>query len=441
MSNAYVFAIFIATIVLLIILVAKFNWHAAPALFFCTLILALLLKTSLQEIPSLINSGFGNTCTSVAMIILLGALLGEIMSTSGGVLKITETFIKLLGKKNVLAAVGISCYIMGIPIFPDTVSLLVIPLCTNLAAQTGISMLAFAGMVGIGVTTSSLVPPTPGPVAAAALLNLPLGQAILWGILVSIPGLIATIVYCQVCLKKQVLLNQDYLHVDSANQGNLPSFWRSIFPILVPIILIVGNTVCDNMFPDTALANVTAFIGAPIMALSIGCALAVGLQIKNWIKIQDVRNGMFDKAILSCAAPIIITALGGSLAAVIKNADVANMIADMIVGAHIPGIFVPMLIACLIRSVTGSNTLGVTTAAALAEPMLGALGLTPLAAFLSMCSGAVIVSHANSSGFWLVSTMCKLEVKDSFKAVSGASTVSGVFCCATTLILYAMGII
>ena len=439
MSNTYVFIVFFAMIFLLILLVAKFKIHAVTSLFFVSIILGILIKTPINEIPKILNEGFGGTMKNVGIIILLGALLGEVMSNTGAVLKITQQFIKWFGKKHAIAAVGVSAYIMGIPIFPDTVSLLLIPMLTNLASETGISMMAFAGIVGIGVTTSSLVPPTPGPVAGAALLNLPLGQAIPWGIMVSIPGLIATIIYCKT-LKKQVPLNDAYLKSSDENI-KLPSFATSITPIVIPVVLIVLNTVINTIYPESKLSSIFAFIGSPVIALTIGCLYAIISQVNNWWKNDDVKTNWIDKALLGAAGPVFITALGGSLAAFIKNAGVAEMLADMIINAHIPGIFVPMLIALLIRSITGSNTLGVTTAAALCQPMLTSLGISPLAAYLSMCSGAVIVSHANSSGFWLVSTMCKLDVKDSFVAISGASAISGIFCCATTLILYFLGII
>ena len=440
MSNTYVLVVFFAIIALLIVMVAKFKIHAVTALFGLSILLGLLLGTPLESIAETMNSGFGSTCKSVGIIILLGALLGEIMSDTGAVLKITRQFLKWFGKKHALAAVGVSAYIMGIPIFPDTVSLLLIPMLTNLAQETGISMMALGGMVGIGVTTSSLVPPTPGPVAAAALLELPLGQAIMWGIVVSIPGLIATIIYCST-LKRQIPLNEAYLTSVQKSDAELPSFSKSIMPIILPIILIVGSTVIGTAMPDSTADHVMSFIGAPIIALTIGCLYAVFTQVEGWWKKEEVKTTWIDRALLGCAGPVFITALGGSLAAFIKNAGVADMIADMIMNAHVPGIFVPMLIACLIRSITGSNTLGVTTAAALCQPMLAALNLTPLSAFLSMCSGAVIVSHANSSGFWLVGTMCKMDVKDSFISVSGASLVSGIFCCLTTLILYFTGVI
>ena len=125
----------------------------------------------------MLNKGFGDTCKSVALVIFLGSLLGLIFSETGAIQKLTNSLVDLCGTKGVLWAAGISCFILGIPVFPNTVSLLTIPLYTNLSKETNVSMMAFAGVMQISIVTSSLVPPTPGPVAGAAVLGLPLGEA------------------------------------------------------------------------------------------------------------------------------------------------------------------------------------------------------------------------------------------------------------------------
>lgn len=175
MTSTYVFVVLIVSVGALVFMVSKLKFHAVLALYLASLMLALLVGTPIEKIPKMINTGFGNTCKSVALVIFLGSLLGIILNKTGAIVKLTDSLVKFFGKKKVLWAIGTSCCILGIPVFPDTVSLLVIPLCTNLAKKTGISMMAFASVIQISITTSSLVPPTPGPVAAAAALGLPLG--------------------------------------------------------------------------------------------------------------------------------------------------------------------------------------------------------------------------------------------------------------------------
>lgn len=441
MSSIYVIVVLLIVVAVLIVLVSKLKCHAIIALFAATILLGLLIGTPMAEIPELINQGFGDTCASVALVIFLGSLLGLILSETGAIQKLTNSLVQLCGTKGVLWALAISCFILGIPVFPDTVSLLVIPLCTNLSKKTGISMLAFAGVIQISIVTSSLVPPTPGPVAGAAALGLPLGEAIPWGILVSIPGMIAGVLYASTLKDKQVPLNPAFLQEKADEEQVQMGLLKAVLPIFVPVILIVGQTATDVMMPGTMFANLMSFIGAPLSALIIGCLLAVFLQVKEWWKRKDVRDSWISKAVMDCAGPVFITALGGSLAAFIKGAGVAETLAEMVVNAGIPGIFVPMLIGILIRTVTGSNTLAVTTTAALCQPMLATLGLSKLAAYLAMCSGGIIMSHANSSGFWLTCSLSQLDFKLGIRSVGMVTLLSGLGCCAMTLALYFLGVI
>lgn len=301
-------------------------------------------------------------------------------------------------------------------------------------------MLAFAGVIQVSIVTSSLVPPTPGPIAGAAVLGLPLGQAIPWGMLVSIPGLIVAVLYTSTLKDKQIPLNQSFLQEEASDRIQM-SLMRAVLPIAAPVLLIVCQTVTEILAPGTVLANIMGFIGAPLSALTIGCLLAVFLQVREWWHKQEVRDEWISKAAIDCAGPIFITALGGSLAAVIKSAGVAENLAGMVIAAHIPGIFVPMLIGILIRTITGSNTLAVTTSAALCQPMLETLGLSPLAAYLAMCSGAVIMSHANSSGFWLTCSLAGMDFKQGIRSVGMVTFLSGFACCVMVVILYFLGII
>ena len=156
---------------------------------------------------------------------------------------------------------------------------------------------------------------------------------------------------------------------------------------------------------------------------------------------KKVMHAWVESALRSSAMPIMVTAMGGALAAFIKNAGVANAVAETVVQFSIPGIIIPILIAALIHVITGSNALGVMTAAALVEPMLGALGISPLAAFLACGTGALMFKHANSSGFWVTVTMSNMDIRQGIRAVGGGSTVAGVTGAAITVILHFAGII
>ena len=151
MSSTYVVIVLCIVVALLILMVGKLKFHAILALLIATITLGILVGTPLEKIPSTLNSGFGSTCTSVALVIFLGSLLGLILSETGAIVKLTTSLVDFCGKKRVLWAIGTSACILGIPVFPDTVSLLTIPLCTNLAQQTGISMMAFAAVFAMSI--------------------------------------------------------------------------------------------------------------------------------------------------------------------------------------------------------------------------------------------------------------------------------------------------
>lgn len=441
MSTAYVLIVFVICIVLMILLISKCKVHPAMSILLSVFVLAIGIGTPLGDISPTIQKGFGDTVKSVAIIIFLGCILGKVLEESGAAVRITEFIVKVVGKKKVIWAIIFSAALLGIPIFPESVVIMLMPIVSTLAIETGSSMMAFGGALYLGcLITSSLVPPTPGPIAAAALLNVPLGQAILWGVIVSIPGVIAAGFYCKT-LKEPVLPKEEYLNAAKAAEGKeLPSIGKSFMPIFLPLILIVGNTVIGTVFPDTFLANLFKFIGDPIAALFAGCILSLILVPRQW-KTKTVLNDWVEVGLRSAAMPIIVTGLGGSFALFIKNAGIAEKIAQAVVEFHIPGILVPILIAVLIHVITGSNTLGVMTSAALVQPMLGILGISPLVAFLCCASGALMFKQANSSGFWVTTSMSNMTLPQGIRAVSGASTVAGIGSAAATIILYALHLI
>jgi GntP family gluconate:H+ symporter len=288
--------------------------------------------------------------------------------------------------------------------------------------------------------TASLVPPTPGPVAAAALLKLPLGSAILWGLVVSVPSVIAAALYCMT-LTEPLQPKEEYVKAaENADESKLPGLIRSLGPIVLPLVLIFLNTFFNAIMPKSDLANFFRFVGSPLAALLAGCMYALLLTGRDWSS-KKVQNDWVEDALRSSAMPIMVTAMGGALAAFIRDAGVAKVIADAVVQFHIPGIFIPIVIAMLIHVVTGSNALGVMTAAALVEPMLATIGVSPTAAFLCCGTGALMFKHANSSGFWVTVTMSNMDIRQGLRGVGIGSTVAGGTGALITVILHFAGII
>jgi len=441
MSTAYILTAFVASIVLMVVLISKFKVHPAMGILLSVIILGIAIGTPLEEIAGTINTGFANTIKSIAIIIFLGCILGKVLEQTNAAVSITKTTVRMFGTKNVIWAIAASSAILGIPVFADSVVILLMPIVSVLAVETGKSMISYGGALYLGaLVTHSLVPPTPGPVAAAALLGLPISDAIIWGIIVSVPSIIAGVLYLK-RLKIPVQPKEEYLiAAKNADDAVLPSTTKSLIPIIVPIILIMLNTFFNTYFKKSIAANVFSFLGDPLTALLIGCFTSTILIGPEW-KTKKVLNDWVEESIRTAAMPIIVTGLGGSLAIFIKNAKVAEHIAEAVANTAIPGILIPILMAAIIHVITGSNTLGVMTTAALVEPMLEILGISPLAAFLACGTGALMFKHSNSSGFWVTTSMSNMTLTQGIISIGGFSTVAGFVGAVVTVILYYMGVI
>lgn len=327
MTTGYVLAVFAVVIVLMIVLISKCKVHAAMGILLSAMILAIALGTPWQDIENTINGGFSGTIKSVAIVIFLGCTMGTVLEKTGAAIRITQWAIGLFGDDKMIWGIALASFILGIPIFADTVVILLIPIVSLLAVRTKKSMMCYGTVLYLGaLVTASLVPPTPGPVSAAALLNVPLGQAIIWGLITAVPSVIAATLYCMT-LKTPVMPKEEFIKAAEAavNEKELPSLAKSMAPIIVPLALILCNTAASILVPDTAVANFLAFIGSPLAALFSGCLVSLTLTGKEW-KTRKVLDTWVGEGVTAAAMPIII--------------------------------------AAIIHVVTGSNSLGVMTAAA-----------------------------------------------------------------------------
>jgi gluconate:H+ symporter, GntP family len=443
-SATYTIGLFAFVIILMVVMISKWHIHAAFGILFAALILAIGLGTPWAKIEGTINTGFANTIKSVGIVIMLGCTMGTVMEKTGAAVRITKSAIQLFGKKNIVWAIAASSFILGIPIWADTCVILLIPIVSMIAVETKKSMMCLGTVLYMGaLVTASLVPPTPGPIAAAALLKVPIGETIIWGLIVAVPSVIAATLYC-LTLKDPVLPKEEYVEAgrkaESDPNYHLPSLFTSLLPIVFPLILIVINTFASGIAPKSQFAQVMKFVGSPMVALLAGCILSLILTGDKW-HTKLVTNDWVDLGIKAAAMPIIVTGMGGALAVFIKNSGVAKQIAEIVVSYNIPGILIPFIIACLIHVITGSNALGVMTAAALVEPLLNSIGVTPLAAFLACGTGALVFKHANSSGFWVTVTMSNMDVSQGIKAVGGGATVAGITGGIVTCILFYLHLI
>ena len=345
--------------------------------------------TVVTGLVTAIQDGFGNTLKSTGIIIGLGVMMGGILEKSGAAEKMAYSFIKAVGKKKEEWALAITGWFIAIPVFADSAIVIFAPLCKAISKVTGKSLVGLALAMAAGLQlTHCLVPPTPGLTTAASMLGADVGQMIICGSLISIPMLIIAVIYCQKLGKKIYQIptdnggferkefKQEYIksmeeldHMIGEKQ--LPGLGASIAPIVVPLILILANTIADM---SGVSISILAFVGSPIVALSIGTLIAIyGLMAKNPNK--EVL-GVMDDAIKSTGIIMLITGAGGSLGNVIKVSGVGTALGEIVMKMPLPAILIPFIIAALMRIALGSATVAITTAASLSASMIGAIAVS-----------------------------------------------------------------
>lgn len=393
--------------------------------------------TTITGLVTAIQDGFGNTLKSTGIIIGLGVMMGGILEKSGAAEKMAYSFIKAVGKKKEEWALAITGWFIAIPVFADSAIVIFAPLCKAISKVTGKSLIGLALAMAAGLQlTHCLVPPTPGPTTAASMLGADVGQMIICGSLVSIPMLIVAVFYCQSIGKKIYQIptddggferkefKQEYIksmeELDRMiGQKKLPGLGVSIAPIIVPLILILANTIVGMMGQSI---SILAFLGSPIVALSIGTLIAIyGLMAKDPTK--EVLHVM-DDAIKSTGIIMLITGAGGSLGNVIKVSGVGGALDEVVMKMPLPAILLPFIIAALMRIALGSATVAITTAASLSASLIGAISVSPLLMAVSCCVGAISFSYFNDSGFWVWNGMFGVtELKDQVRCKTAISLI------------------
>lgn len=434
-------------IVVMVILVSKTKVHTFIALMIASIITGIvggmpLVDQTVDDVTvtglvTAIKDGFGSTLKSTGIIIGLGVMMGGILEKSGAAEKMAYSFIKAVGKKKEEWALAITGWFISIPVFADSAIVIFAPLCKAISKVSGKSIVGLALAMAAGLQlTHCLVPPTPGPTTAASMLGVDVGQMIICGALISIPMLIIAVLYCRNIGKKIYQIptdnggyerkefKEEYIKamddLDALiDRKDLPGLGISVAPIIIPLVLILAQTVCNLLGKSN---QVLAFIGEPIIALAIGTLIAVyGLMRKSDNK--EVLHIM-DDAIKSTGIIMLITGAGGSLGNVVKVSGVGTALGELVMKLPLPAIIIPFVIAALMRISLGSATVAITTAASLSAPLMSSLTVSPLLMAVSCCVGAISFSYFNDSGFWVWNEMFGVtELKDQVRCKTAISLI------------------
>ncbi|MFA6688676.1 MAG: GntP family permease [Sphaerochaetaceae bacterium] len=443
MSGIGLIITFVIAIAVMIIAISRFKVHPFLAIMGVSLILAIIVGIPLKDIPGTIGSGFSGTFTSIGIVIILGALIGTILEKTGAALKLAEMVVRLVGAKHPELAVEIMGWVVSIPVFCDSGFVILDPIRKALQQKTRYSSVAMTVALSAGLYTSHVfIPPTPGPIAAAGTLGVGdnLLMVIGMGALVSIPCLIVAYFYANY-IGKKVKSSEDLTEMSGGPSydellksfGTLPNGFLSLSPIIMPIIAMALGSISSVLKWQGALGSFMSFIGTPIIALTIGVLFGLVLLAKAG-KMKDF-NAMTNETLKIVGPILFVTAAGGVLGKVIANAGFVGYMQEHAAALSSVGIFFPFLIAAILKSAQGSSTVAITTTAGImggiaeSGSMMTALGLTsPLAGVLTVMAigaGAMTVSHANDSYFWVVTNFGNLKAEDGYKTQTMVTLIMG----------------
>ncbi len=443
MNAAVISLLVLISIILIIILTTRFKIHAFISLFIVSLFLAFATLPA-GTIIKTIKDGFGSTMASIGFLIILGAMIGIALDRTGGTKSIAAFILSKTGEKRSAAALGITGFITGLPIFCDSGFIILSGLSKAFSRKSGIAMPFLATVLACSLySVHCLIPPHPGALAAAGILDANIGYLIMLGMLFAIPGAVAAFFWSRWISKRNIITppvqNGPYENLPAEA---LPPVFLSFLPIVTPLLLITIKSLAGliDKTGESLVSEIFYFPGEPVIALFIGVLLSLLLLKKKTV---TEMNSIFTDAIIKAGPILIITAAGGMFGMVIKSTGIGEILGKSLTGTSI-GLLVPFLIAIVMKTAQGSSTVAIITTASFVAPMLTMLGLGSewgkLLVMLAMGSGSMIASHANDSYFWVVTNFGEIKVNDTLKVYTTSTIVMGitVFLCVWAFSLFVL---
>ena len=425
--------VLIISVLFIILGTTKLKLHPFVVLLLASYLAGALAGLPIENIAVSIARGFGDIMAYIGIVIVLGTIIGTILEKSNAAIKLAELVLKLVGKRFPALAMSLIGYIVSIPVFCDSAYVILSSLKKSLVHQTKKPSVALSIALSTGLyATHTFVPPTPGPIAAAGNLGLDdqLGLVILFGLAVALVALFAGYLWASFAGKKYTTSEDTEKFSQNISENlKLPSATKSLLPILIPIVLIALRSVATYPAKPFGTGFFYAFLnftGQPVNALLIGFLLAFLLfPVFN----KETLTGWIGDGISAAAPILLITGAGGAFGAILKETQIGETIGNMLADYQL-GIFLPFIIAAAFKTAQGSSTVSLVATSALIAPLLSTIGLDSLngkvLAVMATGAGAMTISHANDSFFWVVTQFSGMDVKTGYKTHTVATLIQGV---------------
>lgn len=440
MTTLQLFLITASAIVLLFVLVIRFKIHAFISLMITSIFVGIFTGMPLMSIINSVQEGMGDVLGFIAIVVGIGSIFGEILQVSGGAEALSRTMLKKFGEERSSWALMTTGFIIAIPVFLDVGFIILVPMAYALSRKTGRSVLYYAIplLAGLAVT-HAFIPPTPGPIAVAEIIDAQLGWVILFGFIVGFPTAIVAGPYFGKYIAKKIHIDppditEEQKLVKESDQKDLPSFGMVVFLIALPLFLILASTLADlavnsGWVQEQLWVEVVLFIGHPFLALLIATLAAMyflGVKRKYTGKqLMLVAN----KALGPAGLIILVTGAGGVFKQILVDSGVGAAIAETVSNQNIPPVVLAYILAVIIRLTQGSATVAMITAAGMVAPVIEVLGTGDIGkalVVLVIAAGATTFSHVNDSGFWLVGKYLNMTEKQTLQSWSIMETIISV---------------
>ncbi len=435
MHPIYILLIAVATVFILII---RLRVNAFVALISAAILIGILSPdVAINEVVPAVGERFGGVVGRIGIAIAMAAIIGQCLMESGAADRITRRFVAWFGEKQSSLSLVASGYVLSIPVFSDTVFYLLVPLARAMSIRMGggnyvLNVLAISAG---GSATHVFVPPTPGPLVMASTLSVDVGIVILVGLCVALPASFCGWLYSiwidrklNIPIREAPGLSLDELSkIATRPESELPSFWVSMSPILVPVAFIAANTIANTFYKETELGRVTAFLGNPSFALLVGAVVSL------WVLARQSRFSLkelavpVEEAVKSAGVIILITAGGGAFGGMLVRAGVGDVLGKWAGELGMSLMLLGFLLAMLVKVAQGSGTVAMITASAIMAPLLAVADLSyhPVYVLMSIGSGALIGTWMNDSGFWVFRTMTGLTEIETLQTKTALLVVLG----------------
>ena len=418
-------------LVLLLVLIIKFKVQAMVAILIGAIAIGLLAGMPYEQIVTAVNDGIGNTLKGIALLVGLGSMFGAILEVSGGAQTLAVTMVKRFGDQKAAWALGITGLVIAMPVFFDAGLIILIPLAFSLAKRTKRSSLFYAIPLLAGLAVGhAFIPPTPGPILVANMLNVDLGWVIGVGIFCGIFAMIvAGPVWGSICGKKYMVPVPEHVaNQADMDESKLPGFWTIVGIILIPLVLIILDSVAGVVPAMESLRPIVGFLGEPFVGLLIATVVAmVILGVKHGYTMPELEKIM-TKSLEPTGLILLVTACGGVLRYMLQYSGLGDIIGQAVSSANLPIVVVAFVVAALVRICVGSATVAMTMAAGIIAAMPEIAGLSPLylaCTTAAVAGGATVCSHFNDSGFWLVKSLVGMDEKTTLKTWTIMETLVG----------------